>query len=302
MFEFLFKYRPLAFEEGVFAFRPTAATYVATLLVVAAAVVTLRTYRQVRANSRPVDRGMLTAIRFAILALLVVCLWRPVLVLSQVEPQQNFLGILVDDSRSMQIADVEGESRADVIGRELGDESPLLAALRDRFAVRLFGFSSNTDRVGGPFMVMLRSPEMMNRARNVGDYVRFRSALPPRLSEFVILLTARHWTQNYEWYVHAPIAVREGLDAAVVEAVAEGRRPEGLAADEAAVYDFCMELLRNHGVSDPTYARMVSHLGEKGVIDAIGILGYYQMLAMVMNTARTPLPDGVEPGLPAFPR
>ena len=169
-------------------------------------------------------------------------------------------------------------------------------------AVEVFKEARDTDRFGGPFMVMLRSPEMMNRARNVGDYVRFRSALPPRLSEFVILLTARHWTQNYEWYVHAPIAVREGLDAAIVEAVAEGRRPEGLAADEAAVYDFCMELLRNHGVSDPTYARMVSHLGEKGVIDAIGILGYYQMLAMVMNTARTPLPDGVEPGLPAFPR
>ena len=171
-----------------------------------------------------------------------------------------------------------------------------------RAAVDEFKAARNTDRFGGPFMALLRSPEMMNRARNVGDYVRFRSALPPRLSEFVILLTARHWTQNYEWYVHAPIALREGLDAAVIEAVADGRRPPDLADDEAAVYDFCMELLRTHGVSDPTYARMVSHLGEKGVIDAIGILGYYQLLAMVMNTARTPLPDGVEPGLPAFPR
>ncbi len=169
-------------------------------------------------------------------------------------------------------------------------------------AVDVFKAARNTDRVGGPFMVLLRSPEMMNRARNVGDYVRFRSALPPRLSEFVILLTARHWTQNYEWYAHAAIAEREGLDAAIIEAVADGRRPADLADDEAAVYDFCMELLRTHGVSDPTYARMVSHLGEKGVIDAIGILGYYQLLAMVMNTARTPLPDGEEPGLPAFPR
>ena len=171
-----------------------------------------------------------------------------------------------------------------------------------RAAVEVFKEARNTDRVGGPFMVLLRSPEMMNRARNVGDYVRFRSALPPRLSEFVILLTARHWTQNYEWNAHAAIAEREGLDAAIIEAVADGRRPTAMADDEAAVYDFCMELLRNHGVSDPTYARMVSHLGEKGVIDAIGITGYYQLLAMVMNTARTPLPDGVEPGLPAFPR
>ena len=169
-------------------------------------------------------------------------------------------------------------------------------------AVEEFKAARNTNRFGGPFMVLLRSPEMMNRARNVGDYVRFRSALPPRLSEFVILLTARHWTQQYEWYVHAPIAEREGLDAAIIEAVADGRRPAALADDEAAVYDFCMELLRTHGVSDPTYARMVEHLGENGVIDAIGILGYYQLLAMVMNTARTPLPEGVEPGLPAFPR
>ena len=169
-------------------------------------------------------------------------------------------------------------------------------------AVEEFRAVRGTDRVGGPFAPLLRSPEMMNRARNVGDYVRYRSALPPRLSEFVILLTARHWTQDYEWYVHAPIAEREGLDRAVIEAVADGRRPADLAADEAAVYDFCTELLRTHRVSDPTYARMVSHLGEKGVIDAIGILGYYQLLAMVMNTARTALPEGVEPALPAFPR
>ncbi len=169
-------------------------------------------------------------------------------------------------------------------------------------AVEEFKAVRNTNRFGGPFVPLLRSPEMMRRARNVGDYVRYRSVLPPRLSEFVILLTARHWTQNYEWYAHAAIAEREGLSAAIIEAVADGRRPPDMADDEAAVYDFSQELLRTQGVSDPTYDRMVEHLGEKGVIDAIGILGYYQLLAMVMNTARTPLPDGVEPGLPSFPR
>ena len=169
-------------------------------------------------------------------------------------------------------------------------------------AVDEFKAVRNTNRFGGPFVPLLRSPEMMRRARNVGDYVRYRSALPPRLSEFVILLTARHWTQNYEWYAHAAIAEREGLAPAIIGAVADGRRPAEMADDEAAVYDFCQELLRTQGVSDPTYARMVEHLGEKGVIDAIGILGYYQLLAMVMNTARTPLPEGVEPGLPSFPR
>ena len=169
-------------------------------------------------------------------------------------------------------------------------------------AVEEFKAVRNTNRFGGPFVPLLRSPEMMRRARNVGDYVRYRSALPPRLSEFVILLTARHWTQHYEWYAHAPIAEREGLAPAIIEAVADGRRPAEMADDEATLYDFCQELLRTQGVSDPTYARMLSHVGEKGIIDTIGIMGYYQMLAMVMNTARTPLPEGVAPGLPSFPR
>lgn len=168
-------------------------------------------------------------------------------------------------------------------------------------AVREFRSVRNA-RVDGPFVPLLRSPEMLSRARNVGDYIRFRNALPSRLSEFIILLTARHWTQQYEWYMHAPIAERAGLGAAVIEAVADGRRPAELADDEAAVYDFCTELLRTQGVSDPTYARMVSRFGEKGVIDTIGILGYYQLLAMVMNTTRTALPEGVEPPLPRFPR
>lgn len=171
-----------------------------------------------------------------------------------------------------------------------------------RAAVEEFKTVRNRTSVGGPFVPLLRSPEVMSRARNVGDYVRYQTALPPRLSEFVILLTARHWTQQYEWYVHAPIAEREGLDRSIIDAVADGRRPGAMADDEAAVYDFVTELFRTRGVSDPTYARLVDHLGERGVVDTIGIMGYYQLLAMVMNTARTPLPDGVEPALPAFPR
>ena len=169
-------------------------------------------------------------------------------------------------------------------------------------AVEEFKTVRNRTSVGGPFVPLLRSPEVMSRARNVGDYARYQTALPTRLSEFVILLTARHWTQQYEWYVHAPIAEREGLDRAIIDAVADGRRPIDMADDEAAVYDFVRELFRTQGVSDPTYARLVDHLGERGVIDTIGIMGYYQLLAMVMNTARTPLPEGVEPPLPAFPR
>jgi 4-carboxymuconolactone decarboxylase len=171
-----------------------------------------------------------------------------------------------------------------------------------REAVAEFKAARDTTRFGGPFVPLLRSPEMLSRARNVGDYVRFNSALPPRLSEFVILIIAREWTQQTEWSAHAGIAERAGLHADIIGAVAEGRRPDGMADDEAAVYDFCIELLRTHGVSDPTYARLVSVVEEKGVVDTIGIMGYYSLLAMVMNTARTPLANGAPPPLQAFPR
>jgi len=179
-------------------------------------------------------------------------------------------------------------------------ENQMTAAQQD--AVEEFKTARDTTRFGGPFVPLLRSPEMLSRARNVGDYVRFNSVLPPRLSEFVILITARHWTQQYEWTAHAPIAERAGLRLEIINAVSDGRRPDQMADDEATVYDFCMELLRTHGVSDLTYARAVSLFEENGIIDTIGIMGYYSMLAMVMNTARTPLADGVPPPLRAFPR
>ena len=179
-------------------------------------------------------------------------------------------------------------------------DSEMTAA--QKAGVEEFTQARNTTTFRGPFVPLLRSPEMLSRARNVGDYVRFNSVLPPRLSEFVILMTARHWTQNYEWAAHAPIAEREGLKPAIIEAIADGRRPANMADDEATLYDFCTELFRNHGVSDATYTRMLSHFDEIGVIDTIGIMGYYSMLAMVMNTARTPLRDGQTPGLAPFPR
>ena len=169
-------------------------------------------------------------------------------------------------------------------------------------AVEEFKRVRQRPNVTGPFVPLLRSPEMLSRARNVGDYARYNSVLPPRLSEFVILMTARHWTQNYEWAAHAAIAEREGLDPAIIAAIADGRRPASMADDEAVLYDFCTELFHTLGVSDPTYARMVAAFEEIGVIDTIGIMGYYSMLAMVMNTARTPLREGVEPGLAPFPR
>jgi 4-carboxymuconolactone decarboxylase len=156
--------------------------------------------------------------------------------------------------------------------------------------------------VSGPFWPLLRSPEVMNRARAMGDYLRFNSVLPPRLSEFAIIITARQWTQNYEWDVHAPLAQQGGLRRAIIDAVADGRRPDGMADDEDALYALCDELHRTQSVSDVTYGRAVKLFGEQGVIDILGISGYYTMLAMVLNTARTPVTAGHAPALRAFPR
>jgi 4-carboxymuconolactone decarboxylase len=149
---------------------------------------------------------------------------------------------------------------------------------------------------GGPFHVLLRSPELMERTRALGDYLRYRTALPPRLSEFVILLTARAWSQTYEWNVHYPIAVQAGVGVDTARAIAEGRRPERLSDEEAVLYDLCTELLHHKAVSDSTYARATSAFGEQAVVDTVGIVGYYSLLGMVLNVARTaPGPEAAVP-------
>jgi 4-carboxymuconolactone decarboxylase len=163
-------------------------------------------------------------------------------------------------------------------------------------AIEEFKAARSVD-ISGPFVPLLRSPEVLSRARALSDYLRYRSVLPPRLSEFVILMTARQWTQNYEWNAHAPLALKGGLSADTIKAIAEGRRPAKMAEDEEILYTFCDELAKNHAVSDATYARAVGKFGEQGVIDTIGLTGYYTMIAMVLNTARTPLPPGAKPEL-----
>jgi 4-carboxymuconolactone decarboxylase len=168
-------------------------------------------------------------------------------------------------------------------------------------AIEEFKAARSAD-ISGPFIPLLRSPEVLSRARAMGDYLRYKSSLPPRLSEFVILMTARQWTQNYEWSAHAPLAREAGLSPDIIKAIAEGRRPERMADDEDILYTLWDELHRNQSVSDATYARAVGKFGEAGVIDTLGITGYYTMLAMVMNTARTPLAAGGTPALTPFPR
>ncbi len=156
--------------------------------------------------------------------------------------------------------------------------------------------------VFGPFVPLLRSPEVMLRAKAMGDYLRYKTVLPPRLNEFAILITARQWTQEYEWAVHQPIALKAGLKPEIAQAVSEGRRPPSMPEEEEIVYEFCTELHRNQSVSDATYARALAKFGEQGIIDLTGVNGYYTFLAMVLNMARTALPKGASPGLAPFPR
>jgi 4-carboxymuconolactone decarboxylase len=153
----------------------------------------------------------------------------------------------------------------------------------------------------GPFVALLRSPDFMDRLQRVGEYVRYRCPLDKRINELAAAITARHWTQQFEWWAHARQALEAGLKPAVAEAIAEGRRPAAMADDEEVVYDFLTELLVNKSVCDATYARAVRKFSEQGVIDLIGISGYYALLAMVMNVARTAVPEGNPLPLTPFP-
>ncbi|MEE8613866.1 MAG: carboxymuconolactone decarboxylase family protein [Roseateles sp.] len=155
--------------------------------------------------------------------------------------------------------------------------------------------------VFGPFEPLMYSPQVMTLARSMGDYLRYKPSIGTTLSELAILVTAREWTQDYEWYVHAPIALKNGIKPAVVDAIADGRRPLGMSEDEEIVYDFCIELHRNKRVSDASYARAEKRFGKPGVVDLTAINGYYTLLAMQLNMAQYGLPaDGKR--LERFPK
>jgi 4-carboxymuconolactone decarboxylase len=144
----------------------------------------------------------------------------------------------------------------------------------------------------GPFAPLLRSPELMTRLQKVGEYLRFESPLERRLFEMTILWVARWWDQQFEWTFHHPLALEAGLDPAIADAIAEGRRPTDMDPAAAAAWDLLDELHRTRGVSDETYARAVAELGEICVVEIVATAGYYTTLAVVMNTARTPAPGG----------
>ena len=160
--------------------------------------------------------------------------------------------------------------------------------------------SARKTAVFGPFEPLMHSPQLMSQTRAMGDYLRYKSAIGNTLSEFVILITAREWTQDYEWHVHYPIALKAGIKQEVADAIADGRRPANMSEDEQIVYDFSIELHRNKRVSDATYNRVQQRFGNQGVVDLTGINAYYTLLAMQMNIAEYPLPKEAKK-LPRFP-
>lgn len=149
--------------------------------------------------------------------------------------------------------------------------------------------------VRGPFAVLLRCPEIADDVQALGAHLRFAGGLPGRLRELAILTTARFWTAQYEWAAHAPIAEKEGLDPAVIEAIAARRKPAFAAADEEAVYGFCRECLGRHRVGDAAYARAVEALGEDGVVELAAVVGYYSLISTVLNAFEVAPPEGAAP-------
>lgn len=152
--------------------------------------------------------------------------------------------------------------------------------------------ASKPGPLGGPFNVWLRSPGLGERVQKLGEEIRFRSSLPSKLNEMAILVTARYWTSQYEWYAHCRLALAAGLDPAIAQDIAERRRPANMDEDEAVIYDFSQELHEKQGVTDENYAHALERFGERGVFDLIAVNGFYSFVSMCLNVDRTPLPEG----------
>jgi 4-carboxymuconolactone decarboxylase len=158
--------------------------------------------------------------------------------------------------------------------------------------------ASKPGPLGGPFNVWLRSPGIGNLVQQLGEEIRFRSSIAGKLNELAILVTARHWTSQYEWFAHHKLALEGGLNPKIAEDIAQGKRPGGMDADETLVYEFSVALHETQGVSDELYAKAVARFGERGVVDIISVNGFYTLVSMCLNVDGTPLPEGTPLPLP----
>jgi 4-carboxymuconolactone decarboxylase len=148
--------------------------------------------------------------------------------------------------------------------------------------------------IGGPFNPWLRDPELADRLQKVGEYVRYHTSLDKRLNEMAIIMTAQHWGSQYEWHAHAPLAIKAGLEPAIVAAIGAGRKPDAMKDDEAIIWEFTTQLRRDHAVDDAIYGKALEKFGEQGIVDLVAVNGYYDVVSMTLNVAHVAPPAGEE--------
>jgi 4-carboxymuconolactone decarboxylase len=192
--------------------------------------------------------------------------------------------------------------RADEITRFLPMKAEQLNPEQKKWADMISAPPRNAKFVNPPYRAYIYNPDLANRLTALSEYLRWNTSLPPRLSELAILITARQWTAQYEWYAHYPLALKGGLDPKIADAVAVGQRPDGMKEDEAALYDLASELYRDKKVSDPVYKAALGQFGERGIMDIIGIIGYYDLVSMTLITMQAGPPDDKVKPLPGLTR
>ena len=178
-------------------------------------------------------------------------------------------------------------------------QKDLVKSIQSGPRAKVAGSAANSGggTVGSPFNVFLRSPELGEHLQQVGSYIRFRSSLGFKLNELAILMVARHWTSQYEWFAHHRLAIQAGLDPEIAEAISKSERPKKMGPDEALIYEFTTELLETKQVRDQTFSAVKDRFGEQGVMDLIAVAGYYVLVSMVLNVDRTPVPGNANPPL-----
>jgi 4-carboxymuconolactone decarboxylase len=158
--------------------------------------------------------------------------------------------------------------------------------------------SGRRGQFGGPFQLLIRAPEICQHAAQLGEHLRWSTTLPARLSELAICITAKFWRAQYEWYAHAPLAVKAGVPAAAIEAIRTGGTPHFDAQDEALVYRICTEIIQTQRLSDASFGAIVEALGEVGLVELTSIIGYYTLIGTTLNVFQVPLPAGETPPFP----
>jgi 4-carboxymuconolactone decarboxylase len=191
-------------------------------------------------------------------------------------------------------------SRAEDIARFAPLKAEELNPAQKAWADTIAAPPRNAKFTNPPYRAYIRSPDLAPRLTALTEYLRWNTSLPPRLSELAILITARHWTAQYEWFAHYPLALKAGLDPKIANDIAAGKRPDTMKDDEAALYDLATALYRDKKVSDPVYQAALAKFGERGIMDIIGIIGYYDITSMTLITMQAGAPNDSVPPLPVL--